>query len=179
MSDDKQELLSLCAILNSQPFGTLVSMQLGRVSLAQSYESGLIRQTPIITPDTSDSKQLSKTALLYFHSKQDIDTANETSHVFHLSALLQMTGDTLTERIAAWQSRVTEAERQLAAHQREIDDIAFRIYGISDEDRRAIETSITRNAPTAAEGEHTEDDDETESDQPTTDHRPPLPTTDH
>jgi hypothetical protein len=159
LSDDKQELLSLCAILNSQPFGTLVSMQLGRVSLAQSYESGLIRQTPIVTPVLSDAKQLSEAALLYVRSKQQSDTSNEISQVFYLPAILQAKADTLKDHITAWQARAIEFEEQLAAYQSKIDDIAFSLYGISDESRRTIEASATRQESPNLNGEQTEDDD--------------------
>jgi hypothetical protein len=71
----------------------------------------------------------------------------------------------LAERISAWQARVADAERQLAEHQREIDDIAFRLYGIAEEDRRAIEQSLsgTLSATSAVSpvdsGEEAEDND--------------------
>lgn len=59
--------------------------------------------------------------------------------MYHLPALLQVPGENLTARIATWQSRVADTDRQLAENQREIDDIAFRLYGIDGEDRRAME----------------------------------------
>jgi hypothetical protein len=147
-------------------------MQLGRVSLAQSYESGLIRQTPVITPSLADSKQLSELALSYFRSKQHLDITNETSHVFYFPALLQISGNSLSERIAAWQSHVIEAEQQLAEHQGKIDDIAFHLYGIDDEDRRAIETLLnTQPSALNEEDGNDADEDDTETEQPITDNR--------
>ena len=68
-----------------------------------------------------------------------LDTSNEISHVFHLPALLQAPEGTLAERVAPWRSRVGEVGKQLTENQREIDDIAFRLYGIEGEDRRAVE----------------------------------------
>ena len=44
--DDTDELLLLSCVLNSKPFVKLVDLQLARVSLAQSFEAGLIQQTP-------------------------------------------------------------------------------------------------------------------------------------
>jgi hypothetical protein len=66
---------------------------------------------------------------------------------------------------------VNEAERQLGAHQRDIDDIAFLMYGISEEDRRTIETSAIRNSSLPVDGEQTESDDQAESEQISTDQR--------
>jgi hypothetical protein len=72
---------------------------------------------------------------------------------------LQVPGATLADRIASWNARLAETERQLAEHQREIDDIAFRLYGIEGEDRRAIEAAS--GSPLAASNgeEDNEEDD--------------------
>src|SRR5947209_8036929 len=77
--------------------------------------------------------------------KRTLDTANETSHVFYLPMLLQVTGETLAQHCAAWQTTMFNTELQLANYQREIDDIAFRLYGIDDRDRQAIEETLGRN----------------------------------
>ncbi|MEO8285042.1 MAG: hypothetical protein ABI670_01235 [Chloroflexota bacterium] len=74
--------------------------------------------------------------------KRSLDTVNDTTHIFILPALLQVGGNTLAQRAGAWQVRVNEANGRLAEYQREIDDIAFRLYGIEGEDRRAIEESL-------------------------------------
>lgn len=160
-TDCHDELLTICGLVNSTLFKYLVQLQLARVDLAQSYEAGIIQQTPFPKTPTPELKQLT---LNIFSTKQELDRENEISHVFHLPALLQVSGETLTERIAAWQVRVEEAEEQLAANQREINDIAFRLYGISDEDRRTIEASATAGTP-SIEVEQTEPDDEAEDEQ--------------
>jgi len=46
-NDDIDDLLALACISNSQAFGMLVSLQLARTELAQSYEVGLIQATPV------------------------------------------------------------------------------------------------------------------------------------
>jgi hypothetical protein len=114
---------------------------------------------------------LAEKALSSVNLKRALDTANETSHVFRLPAFLLMNGDTLTQLLAAWEAHFTKAEQQLAEHQREIDDITFRLYGISDEDRRAIETSLTRQPAPVAKGEQVETDDEAEDGSASTDGR--------
>jgi hypothetical protein len=53
VDDASEPLLALLALVNSQAFGLLVSVQLARTELAQSFEIGLIQQTPIpkLSPD--------------------------------------------------------------------------------------------------------------------------------
>jgi len=75
--------------------------------------------------------------------KCDLNTADETGHVFYLPALLQVTGDTLADRIVGWGVRIAEIERQLNRNHRKIDDIAFHLYSIEVGDRQAIEESLS------------------------------------
>jgi hypothetical protein len=82
---------------------------------------------------------------------------------------------TLAERAAAWQAHVAATEAQLAANQREIDDIAFQLYGITGEDRRAIEAGAAPPpSPLVGEGGRggggDEDDDDANEEPLVTDH---------
>jgi hypothetical protein len=120
-----------------------------------SYEVGVIQRTPVPDLDTPDGEKLGTLALACVNLKRGLDTATETSHVFQLPALLQASGDTLAARGAAWAQRVAGVEQQLAAHQHEIDDIAFTLYGIAGDDRAAIE---------AGAGGHASEDDASEDD---------------
>ena len=134
-NDVEIELLALCAILNSRPFGYLVTLQLARTQLAQSYEVGLIQQTPIpdCTPETT--QLLANLTHCAWSLKHSIDTASETSHAFLLPALLQVPGESLTARALAWAERVRESTAKLAHIQAEIDEHAFKLYGIHSPDR--------------------------------------------
>ena len=164
---DESAITFYLGVCNSQVFKMLLSTQ---VSFG-SYEVGIIQRTPV--PEFMDEREgrMGNLALSIVRLRRALDTSNETSHVFHLPALLQVNGERLTERVAAWQARVQEAERQLAAHQREIDDIAFRLYGIGDEDRRAIEASVTTGTSPAAEDVQAETDEEAEDEPASADGR--------
>ena len=143
---DAKDLKYLLALMNSQVFETLVILQLGAAdAAARSYEVGLIQKVPI--PDFSEPEgvRLRELAMSCVDLKRTLDTANETTHVFYLPMLLQVTGKTLAQRCAAWQTTVYDTQQQLANYQHEIDDIAFRLYGIDDRDRRAIEEALGRN----------------------------------
>ena len=173
-SNNSKEFLGLCGILNSTAYYEILALQLGRTavaqSTAQSFESGLIRQTPIPDYKIDSIDDLEQFVFNSYSNKRNLDTTNETSHVFQLPALLQVgASDDLGKRVEVWQRRVDESEAQLREYQREIDDIAFRLYGILDEDRRAIEQS------TVGSGQSTEektDDIEEQSESLTVDHKP-------
>jgi hypothetical protein len=140
--DNADELLALCALLNSMPFYALISAQMGRVSLAKSYEVGIIQQTPIPRTQPREVERLRDLALASIQQKQNRDTTNELSHFFFLPALLVVSGDNLTGRGASWTQHVTNVEARLAAHQREIDEISFDLYGIGDVDQRIIKETL-------------------------------------
>jgi hypothetical protein len=90
--DDPQDLLPLCAVVNSAPFLALVSLQLARTELAQSFEVGLIQQTPVPELSRADTQQLADLARRAWSLKRSLDTATLNSHALILPALLQVAG---------------------------------------------------------------------------------------
>ncbi len=135
---ESEPLASLLAIANSKAFRALVELQMA----FGSYEVGVLQRTPIPDLQWTQAERLGELALVCVDVKRDLDSANETSHAFSLPALLQAEAATLQERPARWQERVLDGERQLAEHQREIDDTVFRLYDIEGTDRRVIEESL-------------------------------------
>ncbi|WP_438006158.1 hypothetical protein WME89_47330 [Sorangium sp. So ce321] len=117
--------------MNSMPFAYLLATQLARVDLAQSFEVGLVQQTPV--PDlTSDSRaDLSSLARRAWSHERTLDTVHETSHAFLLPSQLR-------RRISPGGFDVPAIEAELATLQRAIDDIAFRLYAFDDKDRATI-----------------------------------------
>ena len=163
-NDDSDELLALSCLLNSRAFGLLVSVQLARTELAQSYEVGLIQQTPIPPLTTEQRQQLATLARRAWSLKRTLDTVTETSHAFLFPAALR-------SRLGDYDPPAIEAE--LAQIQAEIDAIAFDLYGFAEADRKAVDSgqwTVDSENPVSPG-----DDDETE-DTPT-DHSPL--TTDH
>lgn len=143
-SDDDSSLLELSSILNSQAFGYLVSLQLARTELAQSYEVGLIQQTPVPDLCAERSSNLAGLARRAWSLKRKLDTVIETSHAFLLPA-------TLRARMGDYNPSDIEAE--LDQIQVEIDAIAFDRYGFSKTDRQVVlgqteaEPSVTEDMP--------------------------------
>ncbi|WP_295386117.1 hypothetical protein [uncultured Thiodictyon sp.] len=143
--DDPDELLMLACLLNSSAFGLLVSVQLARVELAQSFEVGLIQQTPIPTLTAEQHQQLAALGRCAWSLKRTLDTTTENSHAFLLPVVLRhRMGDYDPPAIVA----------QLARIQAEIDALAFDLYGFDEADRAAVlnpEESTTEDTEPRAE----------------------------
>jgi hypothetical protein len=158
-SNDESQLLAASAVANSLPFGALVALQLARTELAQSYEVGLIQQTPVPALSNSDVAALGRFARRCWSLTRSLDISNETSRAFLLPP-------GLNERITRVDRSTVEME--LESLQRQIDDAVFGLYAIGPADREAIEASSTRVArmqeEAAAEGD--DDDDLSEDDAP-------------
>ncbi len=157
-----EQLSALLALTNSTIFLRCVSLQMA----FGSYEVGVIQRTPVPELDNDARRHLGTLADDCVDLKRALDTVNETSHVFTLPALLQVPGDSLAGRAAGWRKRVSSAQAALPQHQQEIDDLAYRLYGITDEDRRAIEASLQR--ATERDEPAADDDDDVGEDQPIT-----------
>lgn len=136
--NDPTMLLALCAVLDSAPFGALVALQTAAAdAAARSYEVGLIQQTPV--PDLAPHESLlAERARRAWCLKRTLDSRTETSHAFHLPALLQAEGLTLAERASAWLARSVDVEDQVGRIQVEIDKLCFDLYGMSEDDQSAI-----------------------------------------
>lgn len=163
--DNPDDLLALVCLLNSKAFGLLVSVQLARVELAQSFEVGLIQQTPVPDLTVDQRTELAALARRAWSLKRSLDTVTETSHAFLLPLALRQAQ---AARLGAFDPPAIEAE--LARIQAEIDDIAFDLYGFSAADRAAAlggtsgEASDSDPADDAdAEGDEDEAADDTPS----------------
>jgi hypothetical protein len=158
-NDEHGDILFVCGLLCSTVFGALLATQLGRVSLAQSYEVGLVQATPfpIVAPETA--KRLARLAHDAWREKRALDTATQTSHAFHLASLLTVPGSTLSERATAWFSRVHTSEEIVVKIQAEIDDLAFRLYGLAAADRAVLTTSLATEPTADITAEAVEDDE--------------------
>lgn len=140
--DEPNTLLVLLAIANSKAFGLLVSLQMA----FGSYEVGVIQKTPIPDLRAEQKVRLATLARRAWSFKRMLDTIEEVSHAFVLPAALRA-------RLGDYNPPAIESE--LARIQAEIDAIAFDLYGFSEADRTAVQTS---------QGAAIESDDETGTD---------------
>ncbi|MGQ9910593.1 MAG: hypothetical protein ACUVS2_17335 [Candidatus Flexifilum sp.] len=164
--DDPDHLLALAAIMNSALFGYLVRLQLARTELAQSYEVGLIQQTPV--PERLDDR-LAPLARRAHDVQRERFLSDETTHVFHLPALVSVRAGSLAAAASALAAQEAERARQLADAQAQIDAIVFDLYGLNAEDRQAVlgePSSPARASGGAGEAEDDEPDDGDEAPAP-------------
>ena len=152
---DNHPIAVFQALMSSSVFSYLLKLTAG-----WNYEVGVIQRIPIPAISIAAQEELSQRALACVNLKRDLDTANDTSHVFSLPALLQTTGGTLTQRILSWQSKVHNVNSQLAENQRVIDDSAFRLYNIEGKDRQTIEESLSDGRQAQAMGDGNKADQE-------------------
>jgi hypothetical protein len=122
-SDDAETLLALCAMLNSHPFKYLISVQLARTDLAQSFEVGLVQQTPM--PELTSPQQRNLAALAHqaWSLTRELDSSEETSHAFILPAIL-----------GCKPSHLSSINAALAKIKKEINEIALGLYGFEEQD---------------------------------------------
>jgi hypothetical protein len=127
--DDPSTILGLAALLNSSPFRFLVSLQLARTELAQSFEVGVIQQTPVPALDARNCAKLASLARQSWSLMRTLDTTRELSHAFLLpAALLPHLGEYSRPTIAI----------ALQHARTEIDRIAFALFGFDERDRGSL-----------------------------------------
>lgn len=131
--DDFEEIGARIAIMESKAFKYLVDVQLALAAEGRKhYEVGIIQKSPIPRLSNEERLCLANFAKLGWRLKRGISTTAETSLTFLLpSALRKRLNDYDPEAIAAELSRI----------QTEIDDIAFDLYGFSEAERAAVQTS--------------------------------------
>lgn len=151
-SDDSEALLALLGIMNTQAFRALVGLQMA----FGSYEVGVIQRTPIPRTTSTDVTALARLTRRACLLKRRLDTRTEASHAMTLPAVLQVAGDDLGKRAAAWNQQVHATELELKAIQAEMDARCFNLYGIVEADRRAITDGFSGGADESAELEETD-----------------------
>ncbi|MEN3951266.1 type II restriction endonuclease subunit M [Iodidimonas sp. SYSU 1G8] len=154
---EPKEELSTLALFNSSPFDYLFKTALGRFGYPE-FIVGILQIMPWPELRRDISTQLKEHGLRAWSLKRGLDTVSETSHAFHLPAALRA-------RLGDYDPPSIEAE--LAVIQAEIDDIAFDLYGFSDEDRAAAlglsGTADEDASDTTEDADYSEDDDGAEA----------------
>ena len=126
------------ALLGSRPFDYLIKMMLGWASRPQ-FDMGDINATPVPEISESDGRLLASFALQYVCAKRELDITAESTHAFVRPSAALNLGDTLANCADDMKQRVQATTIKVASFQAEIDEIAFRLYNINCNDRKAIE----------------------------------------
>ncbi|MFB1496658.1 Eco57I restriction-modification methylase domain-containing protein [Thiocapsa sp. N5-Cardenillas] len=162
----ESHLLPVLGLTSSSVFDYLFKILLGRFGFPE-FVVGVLQKLP--TPDLANrnGEKLGELALHAWMEKRGVRIAATTSHAFVIPALLAATESTLAERAAAWAARLRTSEETVSAIQAEIDDIAFRLYGLDADDRAALTTTLAAEATgEAAEAAEENDDENPAADSP-------------
>jgi hypothetical protein len=142
-AETTEGLAFLLGVCTSRPFEGFTTLFLGAADVAaRSYEVGIIQRVPIPKVEPEVAARLGILARSIHNAKRSLDTVTESSHAFILPALLQRAGPLLAGRLADWNRGIAVAADQIVAAQREIDEICYGLYGLSAEDRAAIEAEL-------------------------------------
>ena len=144
-------------LLNSSVADWLIKLSLGRGGHPQ-FDIGDVSTVPVPEAD-NDVSTLARQAWSLMRS---LDACNEGSHAFTLPALLQNDGGTLAERASAEAERLRATNAELRTVQARIDERCFELYGIAEEDRRAIAEGFGGNTARSEAEDNTGVDDETD-----------------
>ena len=126
--DDANSLLPYLALVNSQAFRSLVSLQMA----FGSFEVGVIQRTPVPRIDPQTGSRLAELALDCIRLKRVADHFSETSHFFVTPAGLAFLQGTLVEAYSSWQTSMSVNQSELAKNQQEINELCFALYGIEE-----------------------------------------------
>jgi hypothetical protein len=158
------ELAWTLSVFNSSIFDYLFKTTLGRYGFPE-FIVGILQSLPWRSaPPEAREARLSVLARHAWSLKRILDTRIETSHAFALPVLLQTKEETLAARASAWTKHVCAADEKLSTIQAEIDANCFGLYGIDEDDRRAITASLRGGADVPGEPEDVEADADEDAD---------------
>ena len=134
---DPSDLYRVAGLMSSSSFDFLVKCMLGRFGHPQ-FDNGTLCRTPVPSHFPASAACLDEPTRRAIAIKRALDTGIETSHLFVLPRLLQVSGATLADRAIQVRTRVTASDSELEAIQRTIDDACLDLYGLSGADRLAV-----------------------------------------
>lgn len=164
--NDSSTLLHLASVTNSLPFYALVQTLVARIDLAVAFEVGLIQSVPVPTIAGNERRMLSGLAEELTGLRGRLSAASEVTHVFDLPASVRCGTNSISHGASEQRIAVSALARRIRDNQRKIDELAFTLYGISDEDRRAIEMSFGRSVDQSGERDEDGTEDGTAPDPP-------------
>lgn len=132
----QDSLLEVLGTISSSCFDFLFKMALGRFGYPE-FVVGVLQILPYPTVNP-EAARLSGLALSAHSLRRDLRVGDETDHAFCLPDLMQVHGHTLAAVAEAIKLRTADTQQRVANIQQEVDEIAFRLYELSDSDRMAI-----------------------------------------
>lgn len=123
--------------MNSSPYIALVQLQSAASSLAQSFEVGIVQQTPFPNLTPSISSKLEQLCIEAFNLSRAPDQIDEFSHAFcapELTVVVGQHGGTIRMGVA----KSVASVNRLARIRGEIDGLVAQCYGLSTDDNQRL-----------------------------------------
>lgn len=147
----KNDELYVIGLMNSLLFNNFLVLLVGAGdAAARSYQVGVIGSVPYpINNQYYD--EIIKITFEIINLKRYLDISNEINHIFCSPAFLLCFKKTLKETQSIWHQVVLETNQKISEYQEQIDYIVYHLYGISEEDRKAIESTLNTQTLTGEE----------------------------
>lgn len=152
-----EQLLPLLAIGNSSVFDFIFKLALGRFGYPE-FVVGILQKLPLPPIPETEQKELARLGQSAWAEKRSLDTVDSIAHPFVIPALLKFSGTNLAERANGWSQCLDAVESSVAATQAKIDDIALRLYDLSETDRNALGAPEITNDSAESEDDAEADD---------------------
>jgi hypothetical protein len=120
-------------------FDALIKVSVGRTGDAVQFESGMIDRTPWPRVNAFPAA-LGDLARSIWSSYRELDRSNEVSPAFELPTLLRVTKSSFGSAVSAADKFYRESIRAISQNQDDLDELCFRLYNVSDTDRKALTT---------------------------------------
>ncbi|GAB4297829.1 MAG: hypothetical protein Fur0034_08080 [Desulfuromonadia bacterium] len=150
----------LLAILNTRMTTEFVMLSSGRGQEGSGqtikFETGLVASLPI-PEQASKNTALPVLAIESYTRFLQIDNGSENSHAFTYPNLIQVDGTTLADWAAIYGKQYAETEGELLGIQSEVEEIAFDLYGFTEEERETAGSG--KRAVGGGQISESEDDD--------------------
>jgi len=147
-NDVSATLLKLNIIAQSTMFNYLVSALTARVTLAQSYEVGLIQSIPVPKIPELNTKGLDSCANIVTSIAEKTQSSDETCHVYSSPVIFVQKEETITDSAKSWGKEISSLVEKANDIQKKIDAISFDLYGITDlEQERIMNAFCDRPSP--------------------------------
>ncbi len=141
--DDTKYLTALNAITQSGIFDYLVKSLVARVTLAQSYEVGLIQSIPIPPVSELQIDSLNTLVISTINKIGMFQRIDEINHLFTHPMLPDDSIDSITGVSQNSEEIERSVENEIEVSQHEIETIVLDLYGIRDGDDEETEISRT------------------------------------
>ena len=153
----RSDLLSIAGLFSSAPFDFLVKCMLGRFGHPQ-FDNGTLCKTPVPRGFPAVARELEIPTTRAISLKRQRDTSNEVSHIFCAPPACLTSAIGLADELAKWLRSGEETDAAISKIQLSIDEIAYRLYGFSKDDRQAVADSTQ-----FAEGDTSDEDSDDEN----------------